>query len=75
MKSANVGTPLNPRMTEDIPDEPVTQVEVTHEDGTVRTLEGAEAQSWVHWVGKAVSYMQRHGGKVPEVEWEQHDGE
>lgn len=60
-------------MTEDTPDEPVKRVEVEHEDGTVRVLTGPEAQAWVEWVAKSISFMQNHGGTVPDVKWEEVD--
>lgn len=59
-------------MTE-TPDSPVTRVEVEHEDGTVRVLEGEEAQAWVRWIGSIMGFAEEYGGKAPSVSWEQYD--
>ena len=48
---------------------PVKRVEVEHEDGTVRVLEGKEAMSWVQWVATAINFAQQHGGIPPQVDW------
>ena len=57
-------------MTE-APDSPPRRVEVEHEDGTVRVLEGDDAQLWVSYVSSALKFAHEHGGRSPDVEWEE----
>lgn len=57
----------------DVPEAPVTEVVVRHEDGTVRRLEGEGARAWAEWVARSVSFTREHGGRGPDVEWEESD--
>lgn len=71
--SANAGTHLNRTMTEGPPDSPVRRVEVEHADGTTRILEGDEANLWVSYVSSALKFAHEHGGRSPDVDWEEKD--
>lgn len=52
------------------PKSPVCRVEIEHEDGTVKELEGQEAKDWADWVDAGLSFYSVHESRSPpDVDW------
>lgn len=62
-------------MSDDIPDSPVRRVTVEHADGTVRELEGEQAETWVQRVARGLAYMEARDGRTLEVDWSEYDSD
>lgn len=60
---------------EDIPDSPAVRIEVEHENGVIRSLEGEEARAWIEFVGRAIGYYRQVSKYIhpPDVEWNEHE--
>jgi hypothetical protein len=53
------------------PNGPIVKVELTHEDGTVKTLSGEEAKKWGECVATQGFHMANHGMPCPDFAWEE----
>jgi len=52
------------------PESPVERIQVEHENGEVRYLEGDDARIWFNWVVNSINFTRKHGGQPPNLEWE-----
>jgi hypothetical protein len=53
------------------PNGPTIKVQITHEDGTVRTLTGDKAKEWGEVVAGMSLFCDVHGVTCPQFAWEE----